>query len=69
MSDPTVTALGRLIETELQHKFWWTTRDDLAERRESVLSLMEKRFGACFSRDLIRQVSTIQFDLLLTVKD
>jgi hypothetical protein len=64
MSDPTNTALGRLVQKELEHRFGWLTRDELSERREKILSLMQRRFGACFSCELIRKVAELQVDQL-----
>jgi hypothetical protein len=32
----TATVLGRLIETELQSEFWWISREELTERRETL---------------------------------
>jgi hypothetical protein len=69
MSDSIATALGRLIQTELERRFYSITRDELTEHRGKILSLMQRRFGAGFSRELIRQVAAIQFDQLLGSTD
>ena len=69
MSDPTNTALGRLIQRELEHRFSWLTRDELSEHREKILSLMQRRFGICFSCDLIRKVAELQVDQLSALID
>ena len=69
MSDSIATALGRLIQTELERRFYSIARDELTEHREQILSLMQRRFGAGFSRELIRQVAAIQFDQLLASTD
>lgn len=65
----TANALCRLIETELKNEFCWLTREDLTEHRETLLALIQKRFAACFSRELIREVAAIQVDLLLGLQD
>ena len=69
MSDPTNTALGRLVRKELERRFSWLTRDELSEHREKILSLMQRRFGACFSRELIRKVAQLQVDQLSALTD
>lgn len=65
MTNPTAIALGRLIRKELQQRFPWLTREQLIDYRETALLLMERRFGNCFSRQLISEVAQEQFDLLL----
>jgi hypothetical protein len=69
MSDPTNTALGRFIQRELEHRFSWLTRDELSEHREKILSLMQRRFGTCFSCELIRKVAELQVDQLSVLTD
>lgn len=69
MSDPTNTALGRLIQKELEHRFSWLTRDELSEHREKILALMQRRFGTCFSCELIRKVAELQVDQLSALTD
>jgi hypothetical protein len=69
MSDSTNTALGRLIQRELEHRFSWLTRDELSEHREKILSLMQRRFGTCFSCELIRKVAELQVDQLSALTD
>jgi hypothetical protein len=69
MSDPTNTALARLIQRELEHRFSWLTRDELSEHREKILSLMQRRFGTCFSCELIRKVAELQVDQLSALTD
>jgi hypothetical protein len=69
MSDPTNTALGRLVQKELEHRFSRFTRDELSEHREKILSLMQRRFATCFSCELIRKVAEHQVDQLSALTD